>query len=298
MIGKLYRTVLLVLLLGVSISSPALAAGEVSVRIANVPTEVMPGDSFTARVEISEVRDLNATQYDVSFDPSILRLSEITDGSLGSETIRVMSSETSPGTWRIVQSLGIAEVSGSGFLSELHFQVIGSPGQTSTIGISDGILSGMQGEISATWTGYSLSIVSEEADEEESSFVQPSSTPEADGEENEAESNAESNNNDSQSSPQGEQTPAAVPDDTSQDDQTDSQGAPSIPEDNPGSSSDNNEPATPPENDNTGQVAEVAGTPPESGTLNWPVIGSVIAGAVVFGAITFSWLRRRFLWFY
>jgi hypothetical protein len=294
MIRKLCGTISLVLLLGVNISSPALAAGEVSVRIANVPTEVMSGDSFTARIEISEAKDLNAAQYDITFDTTVLRLADVTDGQIDSTDFDVFGySETGPGTWRVVHSLGLAEVSGSGFLSELHFQVIGSPGQTSSIGISDGMLSGMQGEISATWTGYSLSIVSEETDEEEASLTQTSSTTEADKEANEA----ESTDNYSQSSTQGEQTPV-IPDDTSQDNQIDSQGAPSIPEDNPGSSSDNNETAIPQENDNTGRVAEVAGTPPESETLNWPVIGSIIAGTVVLGFITFSWLRRRFLWFY
>lgn len=71
--------------------------------------------------------------------------------------------------WRVVQFLGLDEIHGSGYLSVLHFHVIGSPGDSSVIDITNGILSrrenelfweedGFGLEIQATWIGDLVSI--------------------------------------------------------------------------------------------------------------------------------------------
>ena len=127
-----------------------LATGHIAATTTNVPTGLASGSDFIARINIGEVSNLNATQYDVSFDPSVLHLNDVTDRLLGSTTIGAMSNELVPGTWWIVQFLGLETVSGSSFLSELHFHVTGSPGQSCDISLSGGILSSMQGEIPDT----------------------------------------------------------------------------------------------------------------------------------------------------
>jgi hypothetical protein len=74
-----------------------------------------------------------------------------------------MYNEISSGTWRIVQNVpGLAGVSGSGYLAVLHFHVISSEGDSSTIGLSNGLLANNQAEeITATWAGDSVRVVAE-----------------------------------------------------------------------------------------------------------------------------------------
>jgi len=135
------------------------ATGSVTVSI-DAPATAAPDSDFTANVNISEVVDLNAAQYDISFDNAVLRLDDVTSGQIDSTEIPAMESEISPGTYTVVQSLLLGTVSGSGYLAVLHFHVIGSEGDSSAIDISNGILSGLEAEIEATWIGDSVDISS------------------------------------------------------------------------------------------------------------------------------------------
>ena len=129
----------------------------------DAPDEAAPDSDFTANVNISEVVGFDACNYDVSFDASVLRLDSVTSGLIGSTTIPVdMYNEVSPGTYRIIQNVpGLSGVSGSGYLAVLHFHVIGSGGDSSSISLSDGMLSDSSAEeIEATWVGDSVDITS------------------------------------------------------------------------------------------------------------------------------------------
>ena len=151
---------IMALLLGSGIAIPVVAQSEVTVSI-DAPAEAAPGSDFTANVNISEVVDFDAGQYDVSFDASVLRLDNVTSGLIGSTTIPVdIYNEISSGTWRIIQNVpGVSGVSGSGYLAVLHFHVIGSGGDSSTISLSNGMLSNnLAEEIPATWVGDSVNI--------------------------------------------------------------------------------------------------------------------------------------------
>jgi len=54
---------------------------------------------------------------------------------------------------------GLPGVSGSGYLSEIHFHVVGSAGNTSDITLSSGVLSANTAtEITATWVGDSVHV--------------------------------------------------------------------------------------------------------------------------------------------
>ena len=66
-----------------------------------------------------------------------------------------------PVTYSVVQSApSIEGVSGSGYLAELHFHVIGSVGGTSDIDLTAGKLSDTEAAyIPATWTGDSVEVV-------------------------------------------------------------------------------------------------------------------------------------------
>jgi len=127
----------------------------------SAPDEVDSDTDFTANVNISQVTDFDACNYDVSFDASVLRLDDVTPGLIDSTPIPVdVANEVSPGTWTVVQNVsGLAGASGSGYLAVLHFHVIGSGGDTSPISLSNGMLANnLAEEIAATWVGDSVHI--------------------------------------------------------------------------------------------------------------------------------------------
>ena len=151
------------LLLGGGAVLPVVATPGVTVSI-DAPAGVAPGSDFTANVSISEVTDFDACQYDVSFDASVLRLDDVTSGLVGSTKIPVdIYSAVSTETWRVVQNVpGLAGASGSGYLAELHFHVVGSAGDSSVVGPSNGVLSDIvASEIEATWMGGSVEVAAE-----------------------------------------------------------------------------------------------------------------------------------------
>ncbi|GAI57534.1 unnamed protein product, partial [marine sediment metagenome] len=108
---------------------PVAAAPEVTVSF-DAPDEAAPDSDFTANVNISEVTDFDACNYDISFDASVLRLDNIASGLIGSTTIPVdVYNEISSGTWRVVQNVpGMTGATGSGYLAVLHFHAIGGQG--------------------------------------------------------------------------------------------------------------------------------------------------------------------------
>ncbi|GAG49206.1 unnamed protein product, partial [marine sediment metagenome] len=116
--------------------------GVVEVSI-DAPATATADSDFTANVNIGEVVDFDACNYDVSFDASVLRLDSVTSGLIDSTTIPVSAlNEITTGTWRVVQNVaGTDGVSGSGYLAVLNFHVIGAEGTSSTITPSNGVLS-------------------------------------------------------------------------------------------------------------------------------------------------------------
>jgi len=127
----------------------------------NAPAQVTPGEDFTANVDISSVTDFDACQYDVTFDPLILRLDDVTEGLIGSTTVPVdIYNELSAGTFRVIQNVpGLGGVTGSGYMAVLHFHVLGSGGDSSAIDLSNGVLSDITAsQIPAVWNGDSVTV--------------------------------------------------------------------------------------------------------------------------------------------
>ena len=160
-IMKILTVITVVALLLGGAAVPVAATPQVTVSIV-APDEVAINSDFTANVNINEVVDFDACNYDVSFDASVLELTSVTSGLIDSTTIPVsIYNEISSGTWTIVQNVeGYAGVSGSGYLAVLHFHVIGSEGDSSNISLSNGMLSNnLAEEISTTWGGDSVMVV-------------------------------------------------------------------------------------------------------------------------------------------
>jgi hypothetical protein len=144
---------------------PVAATPGVTVSL-SASDEAAPDSDFTADVNISQVVNFDACNYDVSFDASVLRLDDVTSGLIDSTPVPVdIYNQVSPGTYRLVQNVpGLAGVSGSGYLAVLHFHVIGSGGDTSPISLANGMLANNSAEeIAATWVGDSVTVVASAA---------------------------------------------------------------------------------------------------------------------------------------
>lgn len=132
------------------------------------PGQAATNSSFSANLYIRAINapslldfDMRSCNYDVSFDDSVLELTDVTSGLIGSTTIPVDSwSEVSPGTYRVIQS--IPSLSGTynlGYLTVLHFHVIGSEGDSSNIDLSNAVILNSSGEeIEAGWWGGSVDV--------------------------------------------------------------------------------------------------------------------------------------------
>jgi hypothetical protein len=150
---------LLALVLGTVIAAPVVAA-EVTVSL-EAPALVSPDSDFTVNVNISQVTDFDACNYDVSYDSSVLRLDNVTAGLIGETAIPVdVYNEIGDGSYRVIQNVpGLTGVTGSGYLAVLHFHVVGSDGDSSTMTLTNGMIANnMAQEITATWVDTSVEV--------------------------------------------------------------------------------------------------------------------------------------------
>jgi len=138
---------------------PVAAENGTSITV-EAPAEVSEGASFVARVNISNVTNLFAAEYVVSFDDTVLELVNATAGVVGGNPFPI--SVYNPAIYKVVQNVpGIADaVSGSGYMADLHFNVIGSAGDSSDINLTGGMLANTEAQaIPATWMGTSVTVV-------------------------------------------------------------------------------------------------------------------------------------------
>jgi len=144
-------------------------ANDVTVSI-EAPGEVAEGSNFTARVNITEVTNFDSCQFKVTYDNSVVQVlgvemgpQGVTAGQIDSTTVTVdswaFSPPGTPGTAFVLGNVaGAAGVNGTGYLAEIHFNVVGSPGDSSNITLSEGMLFNNMGEEipGAQWLGDSV----------------------------------------------------------------------------------------------------------------------------------------------
>jgi PKD repeat protein len=143
--------------------SPAAAAiTPVSIEVVGYATA---NSDFIAKVNIGSVTDFDACNYDVTYDPAVLQVTDVTDGLIGGTIIPVSSWGFIPlstqGSIRVIQNVeGTPGVTGAGYLAEIHFHVVGAAGNASTLHFSNGILGDKNAlEIQSAWTDGSVEIV-------------------------------------------------------------------------------------------------------------------------------------------
>ena len=121
----------------------------------NAP-EIVSG-TFNVMIGMGNVTDLDSGQFDLSFNSSVVNVSDVHDGDVCGTTVplsdwRFMDADTI----RVLFDLsGVDAVSGSGSIATIDFEITGSVGDTSVLDISNGELFDLDtyGEgIPATWT--------------------------------------------------------------------------------------------------------------------------------------------------
>lgn len=104
----------------------------------NTP-EIVEGSTVYATVNIDNVENLDAGQFDLIFNPDVLKIIGVENGSIGETKIPVQWRSVDSKTVRVIFNLeGVTGVSGSGQLASIGFEVIGD-GKGEFL-ISDGLL--------------------------------------------------------------------------------------------------------------------------------------------------------------
>jgi PKD repeat protein len=141
-------------------ASPVAADNAVSI---GVSAQVPESSNFTVTINVDAVTDFDVAQYDITYNPAVIEVTSVTDGLIGGTTIPVSSWGYYPsqGTIRVINNVpGTPGVTGSGYLAEIHFHVVGAIGTSSAISLSNGILGDKDAHpITATWTDGSVEII-------------------------------------------------------------------------------------------------------------------------------------------
>ena len=122
----------------------------------DAPDFVAEDSVFIARVDVTGVTGFYSADYDIVFNPSVFEVGNVTSGQIDGNLIPVDTWQViTPGVIRVVQNAEeLYGVSGSGYIAELHFHVIGSDSSSSEIDFSDGVFNDINAnQIPATWTG-------------------------------------------------------------------------------------------------------------------------------------------------
>jgi PKD repeat protein len=141
-------------------ASPVAADNAVSI---GVSAQVPESSNFTVTINVDAVTDFDVAQYDITYNPAVIEVTDVTDGLIGGTTIPVSSWGYYPsqGTIRVINNVpGTPGVTGSGYLAEIHFHVVGATGTSSAISLDNGILGDKDAlQIPATWADGSVEVI-------------------------------------------------------------------------------------------------------------------------------------------
>ncbi|MCK4398002.1 MAG: hypothetical protein KAV25_03320 [Methanophagales archaeon] len=132
------------------------AQEEVEVR---VNAQAYVEETFTATIDVDNVTDFNSGQFCLSFDSSVVHVTEVRNGNIEGQEVSVTSVVDS-NTVRVLVSmpLGVG-ATGSGYLAEIEFDVKGGCNETSTLVLSNGMLVNTEAEeIEAEWYGDEVTV--------------------------------------------------------------------------------------------------------------------------------------------
>jgi hypothetical protein len=140
--------------------------GSVIVSIDSPQTVIKStGRYFHALVKITSVSNFDIAQYDITYDPDVIKVQDVTAGDISGTTIPIEEwgfvPASTQGTVRIVNSVPHSPgVSGEGYLADIYFKVMGDLGDSSVISFVGSLMIGNNVgiEFSAVWTDGSVTI--------------------------------------------------------------------------------------------------------------------------------------------
>lgn len=119
--------------------------------------------TFNADIDVANIADFTVGLFDLSFNSSVVNVTEVANGKLDGETIPV-------DTWEFVDKdtirvllyhnvSAITSVSGTGNLATISFEVVGKSGDGSALDLSNGMLANNEAyEIPAEWIDDQVTI--------------------------------------------------------------------------------------------------------------------------------------------
>jgi hypothetical protein len=161
---------------------PVIAAQEVAVRV-NAPECVEEKGTFDVTIDVDSVTELTWSEFDLLFDKSVVKVKDVTEGSIDDTEIPiVMWDRVDSDTIKVMTSVPddkfLEGVSGSGYLAQISFKVKGDEGDDSVLELSNVILGNTSaGEMPATWIDAEIKVGVEEKEEEEEEEEEEEPTP-------------------------------------------------------------------------------------------------------------------------
>ena len=125
---------------------------------------VPPGKQLNVEIEIDQVEGLDSGQFDISFNPNVLHVTDITEGIkngvIGGMEVPILTRYMGEDTIRLLFNFpGVTGVSGSGSLATIVFEAVGNDGDISFLDLSDGLLVDTESSsIDADWIGSMVTI--------------------------------------------------------------------------------------------------------------------------------------------
>ena len=134
---------------GLAVASQAEDRVKVTV---NAPAYVE--ETFNVTIDVANITCFNSGQFDLSFDASVVNVTEVRDGELNGEAVPIfLWNSVDADTVRVLVSMPMEiGVNGSGYLAEVEFEVRGISGAKSKLDISNGLLVDTEAKgIDADW---------------------------------------------------------------------------------------------------------------------------------------------------
>lgn len=146
-----------------------------------------PAGHVEISVDITDVADLDAGQFDLGFDPAVITVTGVRDGSVERTPVPIAQwAFLDKGRVRVLFNLpGVRGISGSGVLATISCTVTGRAGDISPLDISRGLLvNTMADKIPARWIGSRIGVETSarESGHAPEPFNDASSEPEQTGE--------------------------------------------------------------------------------------------------------------------
>ncbi len=138
----------------------SVAATDPATVTVSVPEDV--SGSFEATIEVEDVSNLNSGQFDLTFDPSVINVTDVVECDIDGVTIPIDGWELmSEDRIRVLFKLpGVDTASGSGCLAKILFEVKGEDSDTSELAISGGLLVDVEAEdINSEWNDAAVTVL-------------------------------------------------------------------------------------------------------------------------------------------